>query len=45
MFDLMDAIANLQTVFAVAAIEAGRDARRPQILTSKRIARLAHHFR
>jgi hypothetical protein len=28
MFDLMDAIANLQTVFAVAATEAGREARR-----------------
>jgi hypothetical protein len=35
MFDLMGAIANLQTVFAAAATEAGIKARRPQILTSK----------
>jgi hypothetical protein len=35
MFDVMDAIANLHAVFAVAAIEAGREARRPQVLTSE----------
>jgi hypothetical protein len=30
MFDVMDAIANLHAVFTVAAIEASREARRPQ---------------
>jgi hypothetical protein len=35
MFDVMDAIAKLHAVFAVAAIEASREARRPQVLTSE----------